>query len=588
MVRKVTVTFNDGSSHVYENVPENVTPAQVEQKATQQFGKQVVNIDGGRASKAPQAAPTAPDEDAITSGYAMGLKDPITAGAQMLPRGLEMLTSMGGNYPNVVSKFFGSEAARVDQMAQQDERQYQAARAAQGREGFDAQRMTGNIVNPANLAAGMRGAQLFTKAPAAQAAATGAFAGAMQPVTDTSEESFGEQKTMQAGTGAVLGPAGTLVATGAGRVLSPLVSQAEKTMRSLNVPLTPGQLLGRQGKNIEDFAQNLPLVGSFISNARERQLFQFNQGILNNTLRKVQEKLPEDVIGRDAVAYVQRIVGNKYDKVLENVSMTYDKGLSGRIGDVISKSRLTGAADKQKLNDELNKVIYSQVPVDDSIRGTVDGTLFKKIEASLNERISRYRKSTATSDLDIADSLQDALKIWRDELGSQNPKYAQELKRINAAYGDLTVVETAAAAGNATNGVFTPKNYQSAVRQRDQSRRKRSFAAGQARGQQVSDAAVDTLGPEGQSIMGGRVVAQAAGIYGAATNPYVAAGAVPVVYAMYSKTGLKTLEMLATKRPDIVRRIGEVFKKRAPREGSITAAEVMKEYQRQSSMEGAQ
>ena len=324
------------------------------------------------------------------------------------------------------------------------------------------------------------------------------------------------------------------------------------------------------------------MIGAFISNARERQLFDFNKGVINNTLRKVDEKLPDEVIGRDAVAYVQQVVSQKYDDVLSNVSMKYDRELASKIGEVIPKSNISGAAKKQELNDLLDSLVYSQVPVDNKIVGEVSGEAFKAIETNINRKIAQYARSTDPNDLEIADALSQALKVWRGELMAQNPKYAQKLQRINAAYADVTVMETAAANGGAANGVFTPKNYQTAVRQRDMSRRKRAFAAGKARGQQVSDGAVETLSPEVAATTEGRVAMGLAGGYGALQNPYIAGAAVVATPLLYSKGGLKAIEAIATRRPDIVRKIGEALKKRGSREGSITAAEVMKEYQRQA------
>ena len=48
MARTVTVTFEDGTQHVYENVPDSATPDSVTQRVAQDFGRPVVNIDGGR------------------------------------------------------------------------------------------------------------------------------------------------------------------------------------------------------------------------------------------------------------------------------------------------------------------------------------------------------------------------------------------------------------------------------------------------------------------------------------------------------------------------------------------------------------
>jgi hypothetical protein len=57
MPKNITVTFDDGSSHVYQNTPDTVTPEEVEQKATQEFNKKVVNIDGGKQPEPPPPPP---------------------------------------------------------------------------------------------------------------------------------------------------------------------------------------------------------------------------------------------------------------------------------------------------------------------------------------------------------------------------------------------------------------------------------------------------------------------------------------------------------------------------------------------------
>lgn len=55
MPRNITVTFDDGSSHVYQNAPDDVTPDAVERRAAKEFGKRVASMDGGR-----QPAPATP------------------------------------------------------------------------------------------------------------------------------------------------------------------------------------------------------------------------------------------------------------------------------------------------------------------------------------------------------------------------------------------------------------------------------------------------------------------------------------------------------------------------------------------------
>jgi hypothetical protein len=55
MPRDITVTFDDGTSHVYRGAPDDVTPDAVQARAAKEFGKIVKSLDGGR-----QAAPPTP------------------------------------------------------------------------------------------------------------------------------------------------------------------------------------------------------------------------------------------------------------------------------------------------------------------------------------------------------------------------------------------------------------------------------------------------------------------------------------------------------------------------------------------------
>jgi len=67
MARNVTVFFADGSSHVYANVPDGVTPEQVSARAQSQFpDRQIRHMDGGRGKTVDAgitAAPAATPQD---------------------------------------------------------------------------------------------------------------------------------------------------------------------------------------------------------------------------------------------------------------------------------------------------------------------------------------------------------------------------------------------------------------------------------------------------------------------------------------------------------------------------------------------
>jgi hypothetical protein len=59
MARDITVTFSDGTSHVYQNAPDNLTPDMVQARAQKDFGKDVMALDGGKPAPAPSGIPSA-------------------------------------------------------------------------------------------------------------------------------------------------------------------------------------------------------------------------------------------------------------------------------------------------------------------------------------------------------------------------------------------------------------------------------------------------------------------------------------------------------------------------------------------------
>lgn len=60
MPRNITVTFDDGSTHIYQNAPDDITPDAVASRAQQEFSKNVASLDGGR-SQPKQADIAAPE-----------------------------------------------------------------------------------------------------------------------------------------------------------------------------------------------------------------------------------------------------------------------------------------------------------------------------------------------------------------------------------------------------------------------------------------------------------------------------------------------------------------------------------------------
>lgn len=161
----------------------------------------------GAVGGAQGAKPSA-GKGGVAGGMFMGaIRDPLDAGAQVLTRAVSSVTSLGGKFPNAVSRWADSEAARVDAMARNANAEYQQSRKIAGRDGFDAARLGGNVVSPANMAIVARVPMLGTQgllSMAGRGAAQGGLAGLLQPVVDD-ERDFATQKLVQVGAGTVGG-----------------------------------------------------------------------------------------------------------------------------------------------------------------------------------------------------------------------------------------------------------------------------------------------------------------------------------------------------------------------------------------------
>jgi hypothetical protein len=130
----------------------------------------------------------------------------IDAGAQLLPRALSTVSSLGGFNPNPISKFFDEQAASVDEGIAKKKAEMDAAKAATNFQGADIAGFLGNVAQPPNLAAiKMLGATAKTIPALIEAGTTmGALGGLISPVTSGNQD-FNTQKVLQTVGGGTLG-----------------------------------------------------------------------------------------------------------------------------------------------------------------------------------------------------------------------------------------------------------------------------------------------------------------------------------------------------------------------------------------------
>ena len=190
-----------------------------------------------------------------------GMRDPIDAGAQLLPRGLEFLSSAGGMAPNPVSQFFGEQAQSVDQGINENEAQYEAARRATGQEGIDAGRFVGNVLSPANAAIASRlPAVASTGGRVLTGGALGATGGALSPINTQNNPDFAGTKAGQVLIGGVTGG-----------VLTPLAGKvADKFASYIASKKVPSELV--MTKSASEIAKEMGLDYATMTNGQKTAL----------------------------------------------------------------------------------------------------------------------------------------------------------------------------------------------------------------------------------------------------------------------------------------------------------------------------
>lgn len=492
------------------------------------------------------------------SRFGSGLADPAYGIAQLVPRGIEAVTSLGGLAPNSVSDFYGQDAKRMDEVAKSREAEYQK----KAPEGFDWARLAGNIASPTNIVAGgmaARGATAGLGAKTLAGMAGGAATAGTMPVT--SGEDFATEKMKQIGYGALGGGAAPIVGSAVGRMLNPATDDAVKGMLKEGIKLTPGEMAGGIVKRGEDLLSSVPLVGSLVKNAQRKSIESLNTAAINRALKPIGKSLPKNVnLGRDAIGYAEAELGKAYDDLLPKLTGKVDDEFIDDIAgikDLVAVNDIMYAPEKAKFLDILGNIEKRISP-----NKGILGNAIKELESEIGDKASKFSRGTI-QEQDLAGALLEVQDSLRSMVARSNPQYSKELASINKGWANFKRVQRAAAMVGSDQGVFTPSQLQNAVKALDRSKDKSAFAQGSALMQDLSDPAKSAMA---QSIPNSGTAdrALAAGTMfslggGAALSPMAIPTA--IAGAAYMPGGRRIAQALLTERPDAARSLGKAAAK---------------------------
>lgn len=469
-------------------------------------------------------------------GAGAGAKSAWDAAAAGLARGVSYLTE-----PNAALKKVGyrspiSEGALAQ--AQQIEQQSAADRETAAPVLNTTAGKVGDFIGAAGAAAPtmlIPGANTYTGA-----GLIGAGTGALMTPGDASQRGIG------AVTGAAGGLIGQAVPNALGRMISPAGTADTNALRAAGVQLTPGQAMGPTASAWEQKAQSLPLVGDMIANARRKGIGQFNVAATNEALAPLGITVPKDVSpGRDLINYASNELDKAYAKVVPNLTVTFDQGLSQDLRAGAAAAQQAGK--QQQFIDIIKGKLLSKAQ-----GGQLTGDALKEAESELKRAARGYANSPDPDQRALGGALQDA----RDSLMTAAARYSppdaiQQLAQVDAAYARMVRVQGAAGVLGAKEGVFTPAQLLNQTRAQSGGVRKSQFAKGNALMQDFATSGENVLGSTvPDSGTAGRLLLNmgAAGAVGGALpfveeHPYLAGG-LALGAAAYTPPGRMALNAL--------------------------------------------
>ena len=399
---------------------------------------------------------------------------------------------------------------------------------------------------------GMAGTAM--KAPSIlRSAVTGAGIGGLQ---GAGKSEGGDNLTSDIVGGTLLGGGlgGTLGAVGT--AIAPKVQPSAMMLQKEGVPMTLGSAFGGTTQAIEQSAESLPIVGQLIKGARQQQFEAFNKAAFNRALKEIDPtvKVPTDLPLREAADFTYNQISNKYNTIYPNISLKYNKTLDKQLNALEKKHADLGDRTEQ-FTSTLNN-IKSRVE-----NKSLTGGQIKALKEDLRVLTDAYKGSVGSEKLlgNAYDDLENSIML---SVRNQNPKFAKELKQADTAYATYKRVENAAASAKGAEGVFTPAQLETAVKQGNKSQ----YARGRSLLQDLSSSGYDVLGNKVPDSGTAQRLGVAGMLTGGASflNPKMV---LPTALgsSLYTEQGMKYLMPLLTgERPQAVQQAGNTLRRVAP------------------------
>ncbi|HEY8878641.1 MAG TPA: hypothetical protein VIN03_13825 [Roseateles sp.] len=467
MSRNITVTFADGSTHVYQNAPDEVTPDQVEARASKEFGKKVTALDGGRGT-ATAASPAADEPGMLAAagaGLGKGFGQVVLNAQKYAGKGIEALgggsgptlsdlvaPGSGGNLVQRAGRWLQSDADAGLKKIEAENAPYKEAHPiVNGGAEFGGQMVAtapvGGLlakgvskvpgvasaapnllqsIRTAGMSAGNATGLVNPLVRAAGGAINGGVSAAL--VDPESAEAGAAIGAALPGGAKLLGIGGRAIGKAIrGGGVSPEVEALAKRAAQLGINIPADRLVNSKPLDAVASALNyVPFSGRAGTEAKMAEQ-------LNVAASKLMGQNDPNI--NKALRQASAQLGAKFDQTLQSTGVQFDQTLLQDL------SRVYNTAERELGSDAL-KPIASQIDelVQKGATGVIDGQAAYNIKRTL-DRIGRQNTPTAYHALELKGVLMDALDR---SLGAQG---AADFALTRQQYGNMLALEKLAKNG---------------------------------------------------------------------------------------------------------------------------------------------
>jgi hypothetical protein len=297
-----------------------------------------------------------------------------------------------------------------------------------------------------------------------------------------------------------------------------------------------------------------------ISSAREGAREQFNRAAINRAVAPIGEKV--DDVGQAGIKQAGDLLSKSYDDAINAVKVVkFDNQFAQDVGQLRSMAQNLQPAMAQRFNSTIDDVLQPKIVAN----GSMLGTTYKQIDSKLGQEAAKFSKASDPFQQELGDAYKQLQSLLKQQAARSNPDFAETIAKTDAGWANLVRLEGAGKAAQNSEGVFTPGQLNSAIRQADSSVRGRAVGRGTALMQDLGNAGQQVLGNKvPNSGTADRLMLGGAGLGAYFVNPMIPAGLIGGA-AMYTSPVQSLLRGAVANRPDAAQAVSNSLLQASPR-----------------------